>query len=62
MNDRREKALFSTPKMPTVEDPTPLPDEQRTTAARRKGVAKATQKGGVASTILSAGGRETFGG
>lgn len=62
MTHVRSKALFSTPKMPKIEDPTPLPDEQQTTAARKRGVAKATKSSGFASTILSAGGRETLGG
>ncbi len=54
--------LFSKPKMPKIEDPTPLPDEEQSTAARRRGVAKESKKSGFASTILSAGGRETLGG
>lgn len=53
--------LFKTPKLPKVEPPTPLPDEEQTTAARKRAVAKATQGSGVASTQLSAGGRETLG-
>lgn len=62
MNDRRYKGLFSTPKMPAVETPTPMPDEAQTTAARRKRVATETKLAGAQSTILSAGGRETLGG
>lgn len=54
--------LFSKPKMPAIEPPTPLPDEQQTATARRRGVAKESKKSGFASTILSAGGRETLGG
>ena len=54
--------LLSKPKMPTIEDPTPLPDEAQTTAARRRGVAAESKKSGFASTILSAGSRETLGG
>lgn len=54
--------LFSKTKMPEVEDPTPLPDEQQTTKARRRRVAKETSRSGVESTILSSGGRETLGG
>ena len=53
--------LFKTPKMPKIEPPTPLPDEQQLTAARRKRVAKETKGSGVQSTILTAGGAETMG-
>lgn len=62
MNDRRSKGLFSAPKMPKIEDPTPLPDAEQTDAARRRGVARETKQKGFASTLLSAGGRETLGG
>lgn len=62
MADRRYKGLFSTPKMPAIEAPTPLPDEAQITAARRKRVATETKSSGAQSTILSAGGRETLGG
>lgn len=54
--------LLSKPKMPTVEPPTPLPDEEQTTKARRRRLSKETQSGGVRSTLLTAGGRETLGG
>jgi hypothetical protein len=54
--------LFSTPKMPAIEPPTPLPDEAATTAARRRRIATETKTAGAQSTILSAGGRETLGG
>lgn len=54
--------LFSTPKMPAVPDPTPLPDEAQATAARRKRVATETKANSASSTILSSGGRETLGG
>lgn len=53
--------LFSKPKMPAIEPPTPLPDEQQTTAARRRGVAREAKQSGFASTILSSGGKETLG-
>ena len=53
--------LFSKPKMPAIEPPTPVPDEQQTTAARRRGVAREAKKSGFASTILSSGGKETLG-
>lgn len=52
--------LFKT-KTPEVAAPTPLPDEEQATVARRRGVAKEKAKSGVASTILSAGSRETLG-
>ena len=54
--------LFKSPKMPAIEPPTPLPDEQQTTAARRRGVAKESSMKGFDSTILSSGARETLGG
>lgn len=53
--------LFKTPKLPTVADPTPLPDEDATTAARRRKISSEQKKSGVASTILSSGSRETLG-
>ena len=53
-------SLFAKPKMPEIEPPTPMPDEQQTTAARRRRVAQETNKG-AGQTILSAGGRETLG-
>lgn len=53
--------LFSTPKLPKIEDPTPLPDQEQATAARRRRVAKEVSKG-ANQTILSSGSRETLGG
>lgn len=47
--------------MPEIQPPTPMPDEQMTTAARRRRLATETSKSGVQSTILSAGSRETLG-
>lgn len=49
------------PKVPKVEDPTPLPDEVQQASARRRGVAEATNAKGFQSTILSTGGKETLG-
>ncbi len=54
--------LFSTPKMPAIEPPAPMPDEAQATQSRRKRVATETKSSGAQSTILSAGGRETLGG
>ena len=54
--------LFSKPKLPEIAKPTPLPDQEQQTASRRRMVAKETKGSGRASTILSAGGRETLGG
>lgn len=56
--------LFSGPKMPKVEKPKPMPDEddEQITRARRRRVAKETQSSGTQSTLLSSGGRETLGG
>ena len=53
--------LLSSPKMPKIEAPTPLPDEAQTTAARKRRVAKETKGNGVQGTILTAGGKETLG-
>jgi hypothetical protein len=53
--------LFKTAKMPSIQSPTPLPDEQQATTARKRRVAKETKGTGVQSTILS-GQRETLGG
>lgn len=54
--------LFSKPKMPAVEPPTPLPDEDQQDKARRRRIAKEKNQGGVASTILSGvGQKETLG-
>lgn len=53
--------LFSKPKMPKIEEPTPLPDEEQLTAARKRVVAKEAKGSGAASTILAGGGRETLG-
>lgn len=54
-------SLFKAPKMPVIEPPTPLPDEDQLTAARRRRVAQETANAGAGSTILSVGGRETLG-
>lgn len=62
MNDIRSKSLFSPPKTPVIADPTPLPDQDQETSARRRGVAKAAKSSSFSNTILSAGGRETLGG
>lgn len=51
-----------TPKMPEIEPPAPLPDEEATAAARRRLVTRETKGTGVQSTLLSTGGRETLGG
>lgn len=53
--------LLKGPKMPEIADPTPLPDEQQTAKARKRRLASETKSSGVASTILSAGGKETLG-
>ena len=53
--------LFSKPKMPKIEPPTPLPDEKALTAARRRVVAQETRSSGSASTVLTGAGRETLG-
>lgn len=53
--------MFKSPKMPAIEPPTPMPDEKQTTDARRRRVATEAAGKGAASTILSAGGRETLG-
>lgn len=53
--------LFSSPKLPPPEPPTPLPDEEQITKARRRRIAKETKSSGVESTLLTAGGRETLG-
>jgi hypothetical protein len=52
--------LFSTPT-PKIEDPAPLPDEDKLKKARQRMIAKETQTGGKSSTLLSTGGRETLG-
>ena len=54
--------LFKKPTMPAIADPTPMPDEDQTDAARKRGVAKEKARSGFDSTILSSGGRETLGG
>lgn len=54
-------SLFKTPKMPAIKPPTPLPDEEQMTAARKRRVAKETKGAGVQSTVLS-GKSETLGG
>ena len=53
--------LFSKPKMPKVEPPTPLPDEDAQSDARRRRVAKEVNTSGKGSTNLTSGGRETLG-
>ena len=53
--------LFSKPKMPKIEPPTPLPDEKALTAARKRTVAKESATQGASSTRLSGAGRETLG-
>lgn len=55
-------SLFKSPKLPTPEPPAPLPDEQQTSQARRRLLARETKSSGVQSTLLTAGGRETLGG
>lgn len=54
-------SLFKTAKMPAIEAPTPLPDQDQLTAARRKRLATETKSAGASSTILTAGSRETLG-
>lgn len=54
--------MFSTPKLPAIKPPTPLPDEDTTAEARRRAVAREVRTSGAASTNLSAGQRETLGG
>lgn len=61
-NDRREKSLFSTPKIPTTEQPTPAPDEEALDGNRRRRIASARASGGRTSTVLSSGGAEKLGG
>lgn len=53
--------LFGKPKLPAVQPPTPLPDEQQLTKARKKAVSTATKGSGYQSTILATGGAETLG-
>ena len=53
--------LFSKPKMPEVQAPTPLPDEDQQKQARRRTIAQETSGEGKQATILSSGGRETLG-
>lgn len=55
--------LFGGPKIPTpkIEPPTPLPDEDALTAARKRTVARVTKSSGAASTNLVGSGRETLG-
>lgn len=53
--------LFSKPKLPPIEPPTPLPDDKQLTAARKKAVASATKGSGYQSTLLAGGGSETLG-
>jgi len=53
--------MFKSPKMPAIEPPTPMPDEKQTIDARRRRVVSEVVGKGAASTILSAGGRETLG-
>lgn len=55
-------AIFGKTKIPEPEDPTPLPDEEQATKARRRMLAKEAGSTGAKSTILSSGGRETLGG
>lgn len=55
-------SLFSKPKLPTPEKPTPLPDEKQMTAARKRRMSEATTTSGYQSTILStAGSKEKLG-
>jgi hypothetical protein len=54
--------LLSKPKLPPIAPPTPMPDTQATTLARRRTIAKESASQGYTSTLLSAGGRETMGG
>lgn len=53
--------LFSKPKLPKIEPPTPLPDEKALTAARKRTVAAESATQGASSTRLSGAGRETLG-
>lgn len=55
--------LFGGPKptMPKIEPPTPLPDEEALTAARKRTVARVAKSSGAASTNLVGSGRETLG-
>ena len=53
--------LFSKPKLPKVEPPTPLPDEKQLTAARKRVVARDAKSGGAGATYLTGAGRETLG-
>lgn len=53
--------LFSKPKMPKIEPPTPLPDEKALTDARKRALAAEKRGSGAASTQLTTAGRETLG-
>lgn len=53
--------LFSKPKMPAIQPPTPLPDEKQLTKARKRTVSEAVKGSGYQSTILATGGAETLG-
>ena len=54
-------SLFSKPKTPAIQPPTPLPDEQQLSRARKRTVSQAAKGSGYQSTILSTGGAETLG-
>lgn len=54
--------FFKTPKMPKVEDPDPLPDENVLAKAKRRTLAREKKSSGVQSTNLTSGSGETLGG
>lgn len=53
--------LFKTPKVPEIDDPLPIPDEEAQTDARQRRIRQEQQGSTVANTILSGGGKETLG-
>jgi len=53
--------LFSKPKMPAIEPPTPLPDDKQLTSARKRAIAKESKSQGSQSNYLTGAGRETLG-
>ena len=56
--------LFKSPEIPKVEPPKPIPqaDDKQVVQAKKRVIARASNSGGVKSTLLTAGGRETLGG
>jgi len=53
--------LFKRPKMPTIPDPAPLPDEASLRQIGRRTMAREQRGSGRQSTLLTSGGREKLG-